>query len=217
MKSNFAFAVAAPKVKGDVSTTPELMVTCTKDKIRLNSAFTRKLFLQTGDRLMFITNEESLLAAVAEGKITQEEADEQLAFAVAKGVIITDSKGNVRTELKRLTKAEKEEVEAGTYEGETNEEGQPIENAMHGFKLASNGNEMGYGKILEGSDATRWPQLGGNTEAHKVYTLGDSITVAVGNAEVEAYVLVFDRDEAKLERKSSKKVESIDEASIIED
>lgn len=212
MDSKFAFAAATPKVKGDLSTTPELTVTCTKDKIRLNSALTRKLLLQTTDRLMFITNEESVLAAVANGELSEDEVSENLMFAIAKGVIRTNSKGEVITELKRLNKAERKAVDEGTYEGEVDEEGRPIEPAMHGFKLASNGNEEGYGRILEGSDATQWPKLKGNTEKHMVYTLGDKIEVTIGNADVEAYVINFDREEAKLERKKSEKADTDQES-----
>lgn len=217
LKSKFAFAVAAPKVKGDVSTTPELLVTVTKDKIRLNSAMTRKLMVQTGDRLMFITNEADVLRAVAAGEITEDEVAENLMFAIAKGVPKVNAKGEVQTELKRLNNAEKAEVEAGTYEGEVDEDGRPTEVAFEGFKLASNGNVEGYGQILEGSDATQWPKLKGSTDAHKVWTIVDEAMVPVGNSEVKAYIIGFDREEAKLERKArTSKEESTEEAQVID-
>lgn len=201
--SMFAFSVAAPRVKGDASSEPELMVVATKDKFRLNSALTRKLLLQAGDRLMFITNEDALLEAVAAGEITEQEVADNLMFAIAKGVPEVDANGKVKIARRRLTKAEEELLAEGKLECELDEEGRPIETAYHGFKLASNQNATGYGMILEGSDASQWKPLGGTTEHHRVYRLGEEIEVPVGATTVKAYIIEFDRIENKIERTKS--------------
>lgn len=208
--SKFALSVAAPKVKGDVSTTPELMATVTKDKIRLNSAFTRKLLLETGDHLMFITNEDALLQALAAGDITEEDVANEFLIAVAKSVPKVNSKGEIVTEIKRLNNAEKAAVEAKTYQGDVDEEGKPTATAFHGFKLAANGNEEGIGRILEGSDATQWPKLKGTADAHQVWVLGEEVETVVGNTTVKAFVLEFDREEAKVQRKERTSKTAVD-------
>ena len=202
-KSMFAFSVAALRVKGDANSAPELMVVATKDKFRLNSALTRKLLLQAGDRLMFITNEDALLEAVAAGEISEQEVAENLMFAIAKGVPEVDANGKVKIARRRLTKAEEELLAEGKLECELDEEGRPIETAYHGFKLASNQNASGYGMILEGSDASQWKPLGGTTEHHSVYRLADEIEVVVGATTVKAFVIEFDRIESKIERTKS--------------
>lgn len=204
MSSKFAFAAATVKAKGDVSTTPELTVTGVKDKFRLNSAMSRKFLLQDGDRLMFVSNEDAIIAAGIE--YGSEEFNQNLAFGICKGVVRKDTKGNPVQELKRLNKAEKEALAAGEYKGEVDEEGRPIEPAFTGFKLASNNHETGYGRVLEGSDASRWALLGGTTETHKVYGIAEeAVTVEVEGETLEAYPLEFLRDEEKLVKKAPNK------------
>lgn len=209
--SMFSFSVATPKSKGELSNVPELMATVTKDKIRLNGALTRKLFLQAGDRLMFISNEQAVLAAIANGDITEDEAKDAIQYAIAKSVPEVDSKGMVKTSVRRLSKDEQAAFESGKLECEVDEKGRPIETSFYGFKLASTTDTAGYGQILEGSDATHWPALGGNSEVHKVYTLGDAIALEVSGEEVTAYALVYDRDEVKAERSKSVKSEKSSE------
>ena len=199
-KSRFSFSVAAPRVKGDANSAPELMVVATKDKFRLNSALTRKLLLQAGDRLMFITNENALLEALAAEEITAEDVAANLMFAIAKGIPEVDANGKVKIARRRLTKVEEELLAQGKLEAELDEEGRPIEISYHGFKLASNQNATGYGMILEGSDASQWKPLGGTTEHHRVYRLADEIEVAVGASTVKAFIIEFDRTESKIER-----------------
>lgn len=204
-KSMFAFSVATPKSKGDLSTTPELTATVTKDKIRLNGALTRKLLLQHGDRMMFISNEDAIIEAIANGTITEEEGKEQLSYAVAKSVPEVDAQGRIYKSIRRLSKAEEAAFAADPSAFETDEKGRPVETAMRGFKLSSTSGATGYGQILEGSDATHWPALGGNEEKHRVYKLGEEFTLEVSGVEVKAYVLEFDREEEKLERKAAEK------------
>lgn len=202
--SKFAFSVATPKVKGDVTVNPELTVTVTKDKIRVNTALSRKLNLKDGDRLMFISNEVAVWDAVADGQLSEDEVQENLVFAIAKGIPRVNSKGQVEMGVKRLKDEEKEALDNGTYEGEVDEEGRAIEPNFHGFKLASNSNSEGFG-ILEGSDATNWPALKGSTEVHRVYSVGEAVEAPVGESTVTAYVITFEREEAKMERKASVK------------
>ena len=218
-KSMFAFSVAAPRVKGDANSAPELMVVATKDKFRLNSALTRKLLLQAGDRLMFITNEDALLEAVAAGEISEQEVAENLMFAIAKGVPEVDANGKVKIarRRRRLTKAEEELFAEGKLECEVDEEGRPIETAYHGFKLASNQNASGYGMILEGSDASQWKPLGGTTEHHRVYRLADEIEVAVDATTVKAFIIEFDRIESKIERSHSNAADSAGDDADVEE
>ena len=198
--SMFSFSVATPKSKGELSNVPEIMMTVTKDKIRLNGALTRKLGLQHGDRLMFITNRDAVLNAVAEGTIDESQVEENVVYAIAKSVPQIDANGKVKTAARRLSKEEAAAFEAGKLDCEVDVEGKPIETAFHGFKLASTTGSAGYGQILEGSDATQWPLLGGNEETHKVYVLGESFAHEVSGQEVTAHILVFDREEAKAER-----------------
>lgn len=202
-KSMFAFSVATPKAKGEVSNVPELTATVTKDKIRLNSALTRKLLLQHGDRLMFISNEAAIIDAIAAGQLTEEEGKEALVYAIAKSVPELDKNGKVRKAIRRLSKAEEELFAKGELATEVNEDGKPIEVAFHGFKLASTSGTVGYGQILEGSDATHWPALGGNENKHRVFRLGESTSIEVSGQEVTVYTLEFDREEEKAERKAA--------------
>lgn len=205
-KSLFSFSVATPKAKGDVTTTPELWVTCTKDKFRLNGALTRKLGLAAGDRLMFITNEQVVLAAIAAGEIEADSEEAKVIYAIAKSVPVVKN-GRIEMAPRRLTKLEQELFEKGELVCEKDEKGRPVETAFYGFKLASSSNAEGIGNTLEGSDATHWPALEGSTEEHRVYTLGEEIPVTVGEATVKAYVVEFARVEPKMEKSTDGKAE----------
>lgn len=213
--SMFSFSVATPKSKGELSNVPELMATVTKDKIRLNGALTRKLLLQSGDRLMFISNEQAVLNAVAAGKVDEKDVKGLIQYAIAKSVPVVDDKGQIKTSIRRLSKEESDLLEQGKLDCELDKNGRPIETAFYGFKLASTTGTAGYGQILEGSDATHWPALDGNENSHKVYTLGDAVEVEVSGETVTAYALVYDRDEAKAERIRGGKTQA--DTSSIED
>lgn len=208
----FGFSVVNTGVRPATTTEPEIIVTVTEGKLRLNQAASKLLVVASGDRVMFLSNEDALLTAVAAGEISKDEVAELLQFAVAKGIEEKNAKGDVIKVRKICTKEEKDALAAGVYTGELDEEQLPIEDKFKGSKLASNGNQAQIGAILEFSDSTNYRPLGGNPDVNKVYSIVEEekqeIEIFNGYEDVPVtiYPIVFVRDEEKVQRGKGVKV-----------
>lgn len=216
-KKKFSFAVASTSARPAKTGTPELHVTVTKDKFRVNQAAARILGTISGDRLMFISNEASVRTAVINGDITEEEVEANLVYAIAKGVPAL-KKGNVQFGPKRLTKAEEVALENGTYDGDVDEKGRPIEIIFKGFKVASTNGSNDPGQILEGSDALNYVPLKGNEERTAIWELNveNKFIMEVEGVEVPCYPMSFDRFEEKIVR-NAKAVAEVGVADVTAD
>lgn len=201
--SKFSFAVQVAGKKTAKTTEPELTATSTPGKIKINEAASRLLNLQSGDHLMFLSNKSDVESAVYKGDLTEEEAQNQIAWGIAKGNVIYGRDGNPVQVTKRLTK---DEARALVESGEVDEDGNPIpqeEDKRAGSKLASPSGQHGVGNTLECSDTNTWNELNGDKEKLQVYSIQKEpveVTVPNGTEEgevVELYLIEFDRTENK--------------------
>ena len=168
----FTFKLASVAKRAPKSLEPEMMVTVTTNKLRFNEAASTLLNLRSGDFAALLHNAEEAKAA-----------GEPTTWALIKGFPKKDQDGN-------------------TIEAEGNH-GSVDGLAYYGFKLASTRTEdLGTGIILEGNDAANWKTLGGDVDVHQVYSIStEPEEVEVLGIMVKAYILTFDRQENKTERK----------------
>jgi len=204
----FGFAVASTNARPAKTGTPELHVTVTKDKFRINQAAARILNIVSGDRLMFISNEAAVRMAVIDGELNEEDVEANIVFAIAKGVPAL-KKGNIQFGPKRLTKAEEVALADKTYIGDVDENGRPIEVMYKGFKVASTNGSTDPGQIVEGSDALNYIPLKGNAERTAIWELDveGKFDMEVEGLNVPCYPMTFDRYEDKILRNKSEAAE----------
>jgi len=196
----FAFSVQSTGKKAAKTTEPELYLTTTNGKVKINEATSRLLGVAPGDHLMFMNNADAVSKAILAGETDE---DTPVTWGIAKGNLIYGKDGKVEQVIKRLSKAEKEAlIEAG----EVDEEGNPLTqytDKLAGFKLASVSGNVGIGSILEGSDAVNWVELGGNNDEIQVYSVSkEPVQVEAPNGTespeaVDLFVISLDRSEAK--------------------
>jgi hypothetical protein len=209
---NFSnFSIASTSKRPQKTNVPELHVTPTKNKLKINEAMSRLLNVVHGEYLMVINNFAQVDEAAAEQHLTGAERDafieENVAFLLAKGIPMTRN-GKAVIGPKILTKEERADLENGTYEGEVDEDGKPIEPKFYGSKLASNTKSTERGQILECSDANNYPMFKGSPDDIKVWVASTTpitvpLTIDKEDVTIEAYEVKFDRVEDKLVRGTS--------------
>lgn len=186
---------------------PQVIAVSTEGNFRITPPVSKALGVQSGDYIMFLTNIDSINDAIRDNfpKIVEFCAEQGLElgsteaaiaihkefdmFAIAKGVVEYDSKGNVKTTTERLSKADKlrfvsanfdemltaalanaddETKEALTRDGVTKEEQmdilttfvKPRELPKHkGSKTANPAGLTGIGTSLTFTDSNVWKQL----------------------------------------------------------
>ncbi len=223
----FEFGVSSTTKRVSKSNVPELVLTPTDNKLKINEVASRLLQLKHGDHIMIISNVDAVVDAAVEQGLTGEEYEnfikENASYALTKGVAITKN-GSEVWGTKKLTAEEKKALDAGTYEGEVDDNGNPIEIKHHGAKLANSSKNENYGSILEFSDSKHYPLLGGSSEKNVVYTIvktPNTFTLNIDGQEMtlDAYFVEYSHDEEKIIRKNSKSktVEVIDEGNEVDD
>lgn len=200
----FDFAVPSNK-RPQKTTVPELSLTPTKNKLKLNESASLLLGVYHGDNALIINNYDNVVKAAAEEGLTGEALtkflDENVAFAVTKGVNI-ERDGAVVVGRKVLSKEDKEALDAGKYEGPVDKDGHPTEVKQHGCKLANSQKSASAGVILGFSDAVNYPLMGGRSgEGTVIYTVeGKAITINLPingePQEIDVYPLTKSRFEA---------------------
>ena len=218
----FEFGVSSTTKRVSKSNVPELTLTPTENKLKINEVASRLLQLRHGDHIMVISNVDAVIDAAIEQGLTGEDytnfLKENASYALAKGVAITKN-GEEVWGTKKLTTDERKAVEAGTYEGEVDDAGNPIEIKYHGAKLANSSKNLNYGNILEFSDSKHYPLLGGNDNNSVIYEVNKTLntfTLTIDGQEItiDAYFIEYSREEEKIVRKNSKSktVEVTDDA-----
>jgi len=171
-------------------TTPVLIATCTKHKVRINAAASSLLDVGNRENIRFIK---------------AKQPDGSIMFGVHKGYPVKDDQGNVIMVADRMTAKEaKARIEAGDYRED--EDGRKIAIAPEVPKLTgsrmsiTNGSAKrgAFGNTLEGTEATIWGELGGTVELNKVFELiGEGEEVTIDGEDLLVFPLQFLEDDAK--------------------
>ncbi len=185
---NFSMSVTSTTARTSNATQPEMEVTCTGGKFKLNNLATTLLGVESGNYVAFVSNMDAVNAwALQERKdLNSEEVRGHYQFGVMKGYEEVDASG--KTIMTKDRKTGEEIIKC------------------KGAKCASINNKAGIGQIVEFTDAKHYPALGGNTEMIQIFKLDaeNVSTVECEDGEVrEFFPIVFDREEAKQEKKKN--------------
>lgn len=170
---------------------PALVVTCTKNKIRMNSAAGELIDVGNRENIVLVHNGES-------------GADRQ--WGVVKGYTMMDETGNPIMVPDRMTaKEEKARIAKGFYTEDDDHNKiaiAPEIEKVSGFRMSiTNGNALrgAKGHTLEGTDAYSWQEIGGTTEENMIYEVStESVDHTLEDGtEITIYPLIFKYTEDK--------------------
>ena len=195
--SRFALANASSSIRSSKVATPQLILTVTQDKVKINEQASILLGIANGDNLAFVNNAQEITKAVSDGilagtenpnEFTDLETDEvvKVFWGITKGYPKLDSKGLPVMTRDRVTHNDVP--------------------AFVGCKMSNATGATGVGMNLEGSDSKNYRMLQGSTTSNMVYDIlaKDKMTVTIDGEERCVYPIEFSTEIAKIPREKKK-------------
>ena len=195
--SRFALANASSSIRPSKITTPQLILTVTQDKVKINEQASILLGIANGDNLAFVNNAQEITKAVSDGILEGTENPNEFIdletnevvkvfWGITKGYPKLDSKGLPVMTRDRVTHKDVP--------------------AFVGCKMANVTGAVGVGMNLEGSDSKTYRMLQGSTASNMVYDIlaKDKMTVTIDGEERCVYPIEFSTEIAKIPREKKK-------------
>ena len=195
--SRFALANASSSIRSSKVTAPQLILTVTQDKVKINEQASILLGIANGDNLAFVNNAQEITKAVSDGILEGTENPNEFIDLETNEVIKVFwgiTKGYPKLDSKGLPVMTRDRVTHNDVP------------AFVGCKMSNVTGAIGVGMNLEGSDSKNYRMLQGSTASNMIYDIlaKDKMTVTIDGEERCVYPIEFSTEIAKIPREKKK-------------